>query len=69
LPWRPFAGAPPQPIEPGGWLFFTSAEGETIEALADRLLAARTPVAPSSSIANSLALMAEIAAITSARLS
>ena len=38
FPWRPFAGSPPQPVEPGGWLFFTPTEAATVEALADRLI-------------------------------
>lgn len=38
LPWHPDAGAPPRPVEPGGWRFFTAAEVETMEALADRII-------------------------------
>ncbi len=38
LPWRPYAGDPPVPVKPGPWLFFTGAEGRTVEALADRII-------------------------------
>jgi gluconate 2-dehydrogenase gamma chain len=37
-PWRPDAGAPPKPAAPGGWIFFTEAEGKTAEAIADRII-------------------------------
>jgi gluconate 2-dehydrogenase gamma chain len=38
LPWRPFAGDPPQPAKPGPWAFFTPEEGAAVEALVDRLI-------------------------------
>jgi gluconate 2-dehydrogenase gamma chain len=38
LPWEPYAGAPPVPVLPGGWVFFTADEGRTVEALADRII-------------------------------
>ncbi len=38
LPWEPYAGDPPMPVVPGGWLFFTADEGRTVEALADRII-------------------------------
>jgi len=38
LPWEPYAGDPPVPVTPGGWLFFTADEGRTIEAIADRMI-------------------------------
>jgi gluconate 2-dehydrogenase gamma chain len=38
LPWTPNAGAPPAAVALGPWLFFTSDEGRTIEALADRII-------------------------------
>jgi gluconate 2-dehydrogenase gamma chain len=38
LPWAPNAGNPPVPARPGPWLFFTGAEGRTIEAIADRII-------------------------------
>jgi gluconate 2-dehydrogenase gamma chain len=38
MPWRPFAGDPPQVVKPGPWLFFTPEEGATVEALVDRLI-------------------------------
>ena len=38
MPWRPFAGDPPRAVEPGPWVFFTSAEGAMIEAMVDRLI-------------------------------
>src|SRR5579885_2266747 len=38
LPWEPYAGDPPVPTVPGGWLFFTADEGRTIEAIADRII-------------------------------
>jgi gluconate 2-dehydrogenase gamma chain len=40
LPWAPNAGNPPVPARPGPWLFFTGAEGRTIEAIADRIIPA-----------------------------
>ncbi len=38
LPWAPNAGNPPSPATLGPWHFFTSDEGKTIEALADRII-------------------------------
>jgi gluconate 2-dehydrogenase gamma chain len=38
LPWRPFAGDPPEAVKPGPWEFFTAEEGAAIEALVDRLI-------------------------------
>src|SRR6516165_2486069 len=38
LPWKPFAGNPPQAAEPGPWVFFTPEEGAAVEALVDRLI-------------------------------
>jgi gluconate 2-dehydrogenase gamma chain len=38
LPWRPFAGDPPEAVKPGPWEFFTPEEGATVEALVDRLI-------------------------------
>src|SRR4051812_12788704 len=38
LPWEPDAGAPPTPIRPGPWTFFTPEEGAAVEALVDRLI-------------------------------
>lgn len=38
LPWRPFAGDPPQTVKPGPWVFFTPKEGAAVEALVDRLI-------------------------------
>ena len=38
LPWHPDAGEPPQPVEPGGWKFFTPAEVAAVEALVDRII-------------------------------
>lgn len=38
LPWTPDAAAPPVPVRPGPWKFFTLEEGATVEALADRLI-------------------------------
>jgi gluconate 2-dehydrogenase gamma chain len=38
LPWKPFAGDPPQAVEPGPWVFFTPEEGAAVEALVDRLI-------------------------------
>jgi gluconate 2-dehydrogenase gamma chain len=38
MPWRPFAGDPPQVAKPGPWVFFTPEEGATVEALVDRLI-------------------------------
>jgi len=38
LPWTPNAGAPPLPIKPGPWQFFSGPEGEAMEAIADRII-------------------------------
>jgi gluconate 2-dehydrogenase gamma chain len=38
LPWRPFAGDPPQAVKPGPWEFFTPEESAAVEALVDRLI-------------------------------
>jgi gluconate 2-dehydrogenase gamma chain len=38
MPWRPFAGDPPQAVKPGPWVFFTPEEGAAVEALVDRLI-------------------------------
>ena len=45
LPWAPNAGAPPTPVRPGPWQYFTAEEGATVEALVDRLIPpdAQTP--------------------------
>ncbi len=40
LPWSPFAGAPPKPVNPMGWYFFTPDEVATVEAVVDRLVPA-----------------------------
>jgi len=39
-PWSPFAGAPPRPVNPLGWYFFTPVEAATVEAIVDRLIPA-----------------------------
>jgi gluconate 2-dehydrogenase gamma chain len=38
LPWAPNAGAPPTPVPPGPWVYFTPQEGAAVEALVDRLI-------------------------------
>ena len=38
LPWAPNAGAPPTPLRPGPWVYFTLEEGAAVEALVDRLV-------------------------------
>ena len=38
MPWRPFAGDPPEAVKPGPWVFFTPEEGAAVEALVDRLI-------------------------------
>src|SRR5690242_18195534 len=40
VPWSPFAGAPPRPVNPLGWYFFTPVEAATVEAIVDRLIPA-----------------------------
>ena len=37
LPWSPFAGEPPRPVNPLGWYFFNPGEAATIEAIVDKL--------------------------------
>ncbi len=37
-PWKPRAGNPPKPAITNRWVFFTSAEAETMEAIVDRLI-------------------------------
>ena len=36
--WNPRADAPPQPVRPGPWQFFTPEEAAAVEALVDRLI-------------------------------
>jgi gluconate 2-dehydrogenase gamma chain len=38
LPWTPGPANPPTPVTPGPWMFFTSTEGATVEAMVDRLI-------------------------------
>jgi gluconate 2-dehydrogenase gamma chain len=38
LPWKPFAGDPPQAVKSGPWEFFTPEEASMMEALVDRLI-------------------------------
>lgn len=38
LPFVPGTGDPPHPAAVGPWLFFTGAEGEAVEALANRII-------------------------------
>jgi gluconate 2-dehydrogenase gamma chain len=40
LPWRPFAGEPPEAVRQGAWTFFTPEEGAAVESLVDRLIPA-----------------------------
>jgi len=40
LPWEARSADPPVQVRPGGWLFFTPEEAETVEAIADRLVPA-----------------------------
>ncbi len=40
LPWSPFAGEPPKPVNPLGWYFFNPSEVVTVEAIVDRLIPA-----------------------------
>lgn len=40
VPWSPFAGEPPRPVNPLGWYFFTPSEAATVEAIVDRLIPA-----------------------------
>ena len=36
--WNPRADAPPQPVRPGPWQYFTPEEAAAVEALVDRLI-------------------------------
>src|ERR1700689_2097842 len=38
LPWEPNDTAPPIPVRPGPWLYFTADEAAAVEAIADRLI-------------------------------
>lgn len=38
MPWAPNAGAPPVPVRPGPWMFFTADEASLVEAAVDRLI-------------------------------
>jgi gluconate 2-dehydrogenase gamma chain len=38
LPWQPNAGYPPIAARPGPWLFFSSDEAATVEAIVDRII-------------------------------
>src|SRR5262245_15536450 len=38
MPWRRFAGDPPQAVKPGPWVFYTPEEGAAVDALVDRLI-------------------------------
>lgn len=40
IPWSPFAGDPPKPVNPLGWYFFHPSEVATVEAIVDRLIPA-----------------------------
>jgi gluconate 2-dehydrogenase gamma chain len=40
LPWSPFAGDPPKPVNPLGWYVFTPGEAAAVGAIADRLIPA-----------------------------
>lgn len=40
MPWSPYAGEPPKPVNPLGWYFFTPAEAAMAEAIVDRLIPA-----------------------------
>ena len=40
MPWSPFAGDPPKPVNPLGWYFFNPGEAPTVEAIVDRLIPA-----------------------------
>jgi gluconate 2-dehydrogenase gamma chain len=40
LPWSPFAGDPPKPVNPLGWYFLTPNEVAAVEAVVDRLIPA-----------------------------
>ncbi|WP_244431971.1 gluconate 2-dehydrogenase subunit 3 family protein [Rhodopseudomonas sp. B29] len=38
MPWEPGGAKPPQPWQPGPWVFFTADEGAMVEAIVDRLI-------------------------------
>jgi gluconate 2-dehydrogenase gamma chain len=38
LPWEPNDTAPPVPVRPGPWLYFTADEAAAVEAIVDRLI-------------------------------
>ncbi|MDP8985630.1 MAG: gluconate 2-dehydrogenase subunit 3 family protein [Pseudomonadota bacterium] len=38
MPWAPDAASPPTPYKPGPYTYFTPAEAEAVEALADRII-------------------------------
>jgi gluconate 2-dehydrogenase gamma chain len=38
LPWEPNDTAPPSPVRPGPWLYFTADEAGVVEAIVDRLI-------------------------------
>jgi gluconate 2-dehydrogenase gamma chain len=38
MPWSPNASAPPMPVRPGPWMFFTADEASLVEAAVDRLI-------------------------------
>ena len=38
MPWEPGTAAPPLPVRPGSWMFFTADEAALIEAAVDRLI-------------------------------
>jgi gluconate 2-dehydrogenase gamma chain len=38
LPWSPFAGDPPKPVNPLGWYFLNPNEVAAVEAIVDRLI-------------------------------
>jgi len=40
MPWSPFAGEPPRPVNPLGWYFFTPGEAAAVEAIVNRLIPA-----------------------------
>jgi len=40
IPWSPFAGDPPKPVNPLGWYFFHPSEAAMVEAIVDRLIPA-----------------------------
>jgi|SRR5580700_977358 gluconate 2-dehydrogenase gamma chain len=38
LPWEPSGTQPPVPVRPGPWLYFTTDEAATVDAIVDRLI-------------------------------